>query len=98
MEVMRSMPAGQTIGGEPERRGDERSEAPRSGGSPMIVRDAALTPSRAPTPRSRLAAPDDDSPVQARDAAEGGRLHAAGPSVGVSTSLTASAVITPCGG
>ena len=50
MEVMRSMPAGQTIGGEPERRGDERSEAPRSGGSPPIVRDAAPPLSVAPDP------------------------------------------------
>ena len=44
MEVIRSLSAGQTIGGEPERRGDERSEAPRSGGSPPIVRDAPSPP------------------------------------------------------
>ena len=50
MEVIRSLPAGQTIGGEPERRGDERSETPRSGGSPPIVRDAAPTVSGAPDP------------------------------------------------
>ena len=49
MEVIRSLPAGQTIGGEPERRGDERSEASLSGGSLPIVRDAA-SPSRAPDP------------------------------------------------
>ena len=50
MEVIRSLLVGQTIVGEPERRGDERSEAPRSGGSLTIVRDAALTPSIAPDP------------------------------------------------
>ena len=33
MELTRSLPGRQTIVGEPERRGDERSEAPRSGGS-----------------------------------------------------------------
>ena len=32
---------GQSIVGEPERRGDERSEAPRSGGSPTIERATA---------------------------------------------------------
>ena len=51
MEVIRSLPVGQTIVGEPERRGDERSEAPRSGGSPTIVRDAALTAVESPRPR-----------------------------------------------
>ena len=51
MEAIRSMPAGQTIGGEPERRGDERSEAPRSGGSPPIVRDTSPSPTTtAPDP------------------------------------------------
>jgi len=50
MEAMRSMQTGQTIMGEPERRGDERSEAPRSGGSPTIVRDALPTPSVAADP------------------------------------------------
>ena len=50
MEVMGSMSARQTIGGEPERRGDERSEAPRSGGSPPIVRDAASPLSVTPDP------------------------------------------------
>jgi transposase len=50
MEVTRSLQAGQTIVGEPERRGDERSEAPRSGGSPTIVRDASPAPSMAPNP------------------------------------------------
>lgn len=53
MEAMRSMPSGQTIVGEPERRGDERSEAPRSGGSPTIVRDAVPSPSTAPDPEVR---------------------------------------------
>ena len=35
MTKIRSMWAGQSIVGEPERRGDERSEAARSGGSSM---------------------------------------------------------------
>ena len=34
----------QSIVGEPERRGDERSEAPRSGGSPTIERAAVPVP------------------------------------------------------
>ncbi len=50
MEVIRNLQSGQTIVGEPERRGDERSEAPRSGGSPTIVRDVAPAPSLAPDP------------------------------------------------
>ena len=50
MEAMRSMLSGQTIEGEPERRGDERREAPRSGGSPSIVRDTPPTSSVAPDP------------------------------------------------
>jgi transposase len=50
MEEPRRMLAGQTIVGEPERRGDERSEAPRSGGSPTIVRDASSPSSRVPDP------------------------------------------------
>jgi len=49
-EVLRSLQAGQTIVGEPERRGDERSEAPRSGGSPTIVRDASAASPTAPDP------------------------------------------------
>ena len=44
MEAMRSMLSGQTIVGEAERRGDERSEAPRSGGSPAIVREMSSAP------------------------------------------------------
>ncbi len=47
MEAMRSLQPEQTSVGEPERRGDERSEAPRSGGSPTLVRDALPTPPRA---------------------------------------------------
>ena len=38
MDKIRSMLVGQSIVGEPERRGDERSEAARSGGSPTIER------------------------------------------------------------
>ena len=38
MTKIRSMLADQAMVGEPERRGDERSEAPRSGGSPAIER------------------------------------------------------------
>jgi transposase len=41
---IRSMLMDQSIVGEPERRGDERSEAPRSGGSPTIERAAAPAP------------------------------------------------------
>ena len=44
MTTIRSMLVGQSIVGEPERRGDERSEAPRSGGSPTIERAVAPVP------------------------------------------------------
>lgn len=44
MTTIRSMLADQSIAGEPERRGDERSEAPRSGGSPAIERAVAPAP------------------------------------------------------
>ena len=57
MEAIPSQQTGQTIVGEPERRGGERSEWPRSGGSPTIVRDAAPT---------RVTVPDPE--VQARHA------------------------------
>ena len=44
MTTIRSMLADQSMVGEPERRGDERSEAPRSGGSPTIERAVAPAP------------------------------------------------------
>src|SRR3990172_8081836 len=44
MTKIRSMLMDQSIVGELERRGDERSEAPRSGGSPTIERAAAPAP------------------------------------------------------
>jgi len=40
MTKIRSMLANQSSVGEPERRGDERSEAARSGGSSTLERDA----------------------------------------------------------
>ena len=49
MTKIRSMLVDQSIVGEPERRGDERSEAPRSGGSPTIEREL-LPPSLASRP------------------------------------------------
>ena len=52
MTRIRSMLMDQSIVGEPERRGDERSEAARSGGSPTIER--AATP----------AAPDPEVPAR----------------------------------
>jgi transposase len=42
MTTIRLREAAQSIGEEPERRGDERSEAPRSGGSSPIERAGAL--------------------------------------------------------
>ena len=42
MTTIRSMLADQSSVGEPERRGDERSEAPRSGGSPTLERERAV--------------------------------------------------------
>lgn len=44
MNMLHRMPVDQSIVGEPERRGDERSEAPRSGGSPTIERAVAPAP------------------------------------------------------
>ena len=44
MNPMRSLLRDQSSGGEPERRGDERSEAPRSGGSPTDEREPAPVP------------------------------------------------------
>ena len=44
MTTIRSMLADQSMAGEPERRGDERSEAPRSGGSSAIEREVAPAP------------------------------------------------------
>ena len=43
MEAARSKDEGQTTMGDPERRGGERSEAPRSGGSPIVEREALPT-------------------------------------------------------
>jgi transposase-like protein len=44
MELTRSLLGRQTIVGDPERRGDERSEAVRSGGSPTIEREPSSAP------------------------------------------------------
>ncbi len=44
MDATRSLLVRQTIVGEPERRDDERSEAARSAGSPMIVRETSSAP------------------------------------------------------
>ena len=44
MELTRSLLGRQTIVEEPERRGDERSEAARSGVSPTIERETSTTP------------------------------------------------------
>ena len=41
IKMLHPMSVDQSIVGEPERRGDERSEAPRSGGSPTIEREVA---------------------------------------------------------
>lgn len=44
MEATRRTDEGQTTMGDPERRGGERSEAPRSGGSPIVEREVLPTP------------------------------------------------------
>jgi transposase len=44
MNMLHRMPVDQSHGGEPERRGDERSEAPRSGGSSPGERAIAPAP------------------------------------------------------
>ena len=44
MKMLHRMLVDQSPGGEPERRGDERSEAPRSGGSPTGEREVAPVP------------------------------------------------------
>ena len=48
MEATRSGDEAQATMGDPERRGGERSEAPRSGGSPIVEREALPTPSGPP--------------------------------------------------
>jgi transposase len=55
MSKIRSMLATQSSVGEPERRGDERSEAARSGGSPTLEPDAVPAPpdSEVPARQSR---------------------------------------------
>jgi len=47
----------QTTVGEPERRGGERSEAPRSGGSPTVEREAAPDPEVSARPGRRRFTP-----------------------------------------
>jgi len=54
MRKIGSMLGDQSIAGEPERRGDERSEAPRSGGSPAIERPVVAA---APNPEVRARHP-----------------------------------------
>ena len=44
MKILPRMPVDQSPVGEPERSGDERSEAPRSGGSPTGEREVAPVP------------------------------------------------------
>ena len=44
MDVFTNRQVAHSIGGEPERRGAERSEAPRSGGSPPIERAGGTAP------------------------------------------------------
>lgn len=53
MTTIRSMQADQSMAGEPERRGDERGEAPRSGGSPAIERAAPPDPEVPAKPERR---------------------------------------------
>src|SRR5881396_2638214 len=54
MRKIGSMLGDQSIAGEPEQRGDERSEAPRSGGSPAIERPVLAA---APNPEVRARHP-----------------------------------------
>ena len=64
MTKIRSMLVDQAIVGEPERRGDERSEAPRSGGSPTIERAIVPAPPDPEVPaRCRFSKPRDPSRV-----------------------------------
>ena len=53
MTTIHSMLADQSMAGEPERRGDERSEAARSGGSPAIERAAPPDPEVRAKPERR---------------------------------------------
>ena len=53
MHTIRKMSVDQSIAGEPERRGDERSEAPHSGGSPAIERAVAATATDPEVPARR---------------------------------------------
>jgi transposase-like protein len=53
MTKIRRMLVDPSIAGEPERRGDERSEAPRSGGSPAIEPDEVPPDSEVPARHAR---------------------------------------------
>ena len=54
MTTIRMREAAQSIGGEPERRGDERTETPRSGGSLPIEPASGLVPSDSEVPARHL--------------------------------------------
>jgi hypothetical protein len=70
MNMLHRMPGNQSPGGEPERRGDERSEAPRSGGSPSGERAVAPGP---PDPEVPSRPPAIHDGVQAGERAKGAR-------------------------
>ena len=74
MTKIRSMLVDQSIMGGPERRGDERSEAPRSGGSPIIEPDAVPVPPDSEVP-ARHARRRFTTGLQAGDPPAGGRLY-----------------------
>ena len=82
MTKIRSMLVDQSIMGGPERRGDERSEAPRSGGSPIIEPDAVPVPPDSEVParhaRRRFTALLHEYPLRARRRGP----HFSGPSAG----------------
>jgi hypothetical protein len=65
MSKIRSMMGNQATVGEPERRGDERSETPRSGGSSTVARADAASP-RIPRSRPGIAADDSRRPTSSR--------------------------------
>ena len=76
MSKIRSMLATQSSVGEPERRGDERSEAARSGGSSTLEPDVGARPAGFRGPRAPRATALYDR-LQAGDPPAGGRLYPA---------------------
>ena len=75
MNMIWRMGVDQSPVGEPERRGDERSEAPRSGGSPTGEREVVPVPPDPEVP-ARQVADDSPPPTSSRSCGKPTRVRA----------------------